>query len=47
MTARVGVDVGGTTLRVRRFPGGPADRLEVPTAAAGGPSLADRIAAAI
>lgn len=47
MRTRIGVDVGGTTIRVRRFPGGIGDRLEVPTAARGGEALAARIAAVV
>ncbi|HEX2154458.1 MAG TPA: ROK family protein [Acidimicrobiia bacterium] len=44
MTSRIGVDVGGTTLRVRRYPGTQDDRVEEPTGVVGGEAVAERIA---
>lgn len=46
MTLRLGVDVGGTLIRLRMYPG-EATRLEVPTTASGGPSLVERIGSLI
>lgn len=43
MSFRIGVDVGGTSIRLRRFPGGESDRLEAPTGALGGPAVTERI----
>lgn len=47
MSIRIGVDVGGTTIRVRPFPGRAEDRLVDTTDARGGGRVAARIAALV
>lgn len=44
MRALIGVDVGGTSIRVRRFPDADGGRLEAPTDARGGKAVSERIA---
>lgn len=46
MTSRLGVDVGGTSIRLQMYPG-DSPRLEVPTGAEGGEALVERIASLI
>lgn len=44
MSLRIGVDVGGTSIRLRPYPGSPDDRWEDATNAQGAAAVAERIA---
>lgn len=47
MSLRIGVDVGGTSIRLRPYPGSPGDRRESSTDAQGADAVAERIASLV